>query len=154
MSHKEYAMEIKPFQETNREQLLTVWEKSVLATHHFLSPEDFISIKAMVREIDFSRFEVHCLMDSSRVIGFLGVAEKKVEMLFLDPNYFGQGLGKKLMNFAIAQLKAHKVDVNEQNVGAVAFYENLGFATYERSDKDDQGNDYPILRMQLTTQNI
>jgi len=51
-------------------------------------------------------------------------------------------------------LKAHKVDVNEQNVGAVAFYENLGFATYERSDKDDQGNDYPILRMQLTTQNI
>ncbi|MFH6982927.1 GNAT family N-acetyltransferase [Marinoscillum luteum] len=147
-------MEIKPYQETDREQLLDVWEKSVLATHHFLSPEDFISIKAMVREIDFSRFEVHCLMDESRVIGFLGVEEKKVEMLFLDPHYFGQGLGKKLINFAIVQLKAHKVDVNEQNVGAVAFYENLGFATYERRDKDDQGNDYPILRMKLRTRNI
>lgn len=61
----------------------------------------------------------------------------------------GQGLGKKLMNFAISELKAFKVDVNEQNKNAVRFYEGMGFKTYERTDLDDQGNPYPLLRMKL-----
>ncbi|MEQ8583212.1 MAG: GNAT family N-acetyltransferase [Marinoscillum sp.] len=147
-------MEIKPYQEPYRAQMLAVWEKSVLATHQFLSQTDFIAIRQLVGTIDFSHFDVHCLVNDSQVIGFIGVADKKVEMLFLDPAYFGQGLGKKLMEFAMIQLKANKVDVNEQNGQAVAFYEHLGFETYKRSAKDDQGNDYPILRMKRTTQNI
>ena len=42
---------------------------------------------------------------------------------------------------------ADKVDVNEQNTGVVAFYKKLGFETYERTEKDDRGKDYPLLRM-------
>ena len=70
-------------------------------------------------------------------------------MLFIDPAHFGQGLGKKLMNFAVNKLGADKVDVNEQNVKAVEFYKKLRFETYERTDKDDQGRTYPLLRMKL-----
>ena len=73
-------------------------------------------------------------------------------MLFLDPDYFGQGLGKILMNYAINELSVDKVDVNEQNINAVNFYQRLGFKTYERTDKDDQGKDYPLLRMKLNRQ--
>lgn len=70
-------------------------------------------------------------------------------MLFLSPTHFGKGLGKKLMLFAMTELSADKVDVNEQNEGATGFYKKLGFKVYDRSEKDDQGNDYPILRMKL-----
>lgn len=135
-----------------KEQVLSVWERSVLATHGFLSQEDFQSIKEIVRKIDFNQFDVFCLIQDDKVLGFLGVAGQKTEMLFLDPDYFGQGLGKVLMNYAINELSVDKVDVNEQNIKAVSFYQHLGFKTYERTDKDDLGKDYPLLRMKLDRQ--
>jgi putative acetyltransferase len=141
------AIKIEKYIDNQREQLLMVWEKSVLATHNFLKPEDFRSIKEAVHTIDFNVFDVYCLTENSKLLGFLGVADQKVEMLFLSPECFGQGLGKKLMDFAIHELKADKVDVNEQNLKAVRFYEKFGFKTYERTDKDDQGKEYPLLRM-------
>ncbi len=72
-------------------------------------------------------------------------------MLFFSPEYIGKGLGRKLTDFAISELKADKVDVNEQNTNAVKFYKKLGFKTYERTEKDDQGKEYPLLRMKLET---
>ena len=68
-------------------------------------------------------------------------------MLFLSPDYIGKKLGMKLLKFAINELKADKVDVNEQNLNAVSFYQKFGFTVFERSELDDQGNPYPILRM-------
>lgn len=136
--------------DAHREGLLKVWEESVLATHDFLTPGDFNDIRTAVPSINFNAFDVYCLLNGSEVIGFLGVAEDKVEMLFLSPAFLGKGLGKKLLNFAIRELKADKVDVNEDNGRAVEFYKRFGFDVYERTNKEDQGRDYPLLRMKLT----
>lgn len=104
--------EIELYREDFRDQLLGVWERSVLATHHFLTPVDFEEIKELVKSIDFNELDVFCLTVEGRVSGFVGVLDRKVEMLFLDPDIFGQGLGKKLLMFALTQLGANKVDVN------------------------------------------
>ena len=141
--------EIKPYDQKYKQHMLTVWEQSVRATHDFLIPNDFTEIKELVQTINFYHFQVYCLTDDDFVIGFIGVADKKIEMLFLDPKYFGKGLGKMLMNFAISELGADKVDVNEQNIKAVNFYKNLGFEIIERTEKDDQGRHYPLLKMKL-----
>jgi putative acetyltransferase len=55
------------------------------------------------------------------------------------------------LTFAVTELKADKLDVNEQNVRAIKFYQKFGFQTYERTEKDDQGRNYPLLRMKLIT---
>lgn len=141
--------EVVKYNDQYREQVLAVWEKSVLATHEFLKPDDYLSIKEFLAKLNFNDFEVYCLVKNSTVAGFLGVATQKVEMLFLSPDFIGLGLGKRLLNFAVSELKAHKLDVNEQNTNAVAFYKKFGFETYERTDKDDQGKEYPLLRMKL-----
>jgi putative acetyltransferase len=129
--------------------MLDVWEQSVLATHDFLKPTDFEEIKTLVKTINFKDFKVYCLKNEGEVAGFIGVSEQKIEMLFISPEYTGKGLGRKLTEYGISELKADKVDVNEQNTQAVKFYEKLGFKTYERTDKDDQGKEYPLLRMRL-----
>jgi putative acetyltransferase len=141
---------ITPYSDLYRQQVLAIWEKSVLDTHDFLTSTDFKEIKDLVSNINFNDFQVFCLTDENLVLGFIGVLDKKVEMLFLDPKYFGQGLGKKLLNYAVKELKADKLDVNEQNVKALEFYQKFGFRVHERSDKDDQGRNYPLLRMKLT----
>lgn len=142
-------MEILKYQDSYRKQILEVWEASVLATHDFLDPKDFEEIKKLVQTIDFNHFQVYCLLQEEEVLGFLGVAERKIEMLFLHPSITGRGWGKKMINFAIEELKADTVDVNEQNTGALAFYKKMGFKVISRSDQDDQGKDYPILKMKL-----
>ncbi len=146
---KDKAFEIVKYSGKYREQVLSVWEKSVLASHNFLNPADFHSIKEFVNRMDFNDFEVYCLVKKDELTGFVGVAERKIEMLFVSPGYFGKGLGKRLLEFAIAELKADKVDVNEENARATEFYQKVGFKTYERTSKDDQGKNYPLLRMKL-----
>ena len=46
-------------------------------------------------------------------------------------------------------MRRHLIDVNEQNIHAAAVYRHWGFEAYERTDTDDQGNPFPILKMQL-----
>ncbi|HZH69620.1 MAG TPA: GNAT family N-acetyltransferase [Flavobacteriaceae bacterium] len=141
--------EIKPYSDIYREQILTVWEDSVLATHDFLTRSDFEEIKELAASINFNDFQVFCLTAENTIMGFIGVADNKIEMLFLDPKYFGQGFGLKLLNFAVNELNADKLDVNEQNTKALRFYQKFGFEIFERTDKDDQGRNYPLLRMKL-----
>jgi putative acetyltransferase len=53
------------------------------------------------------------------------------------------------MNYALSVHSANAVDVNEENEQAFLFYRKFGFETIERTDLDDQGKDYPLLRMRL-----
>lgn len=146
------SFKIERYSDRYLPQVLEVWEKSVLATHGFLDPLDFEEIKELVYSINFNDFDMYCLVQDLVVGGFVGVADQKIEMLFLAPEFIGKGLGKKLTEFAIEKLGADKVDVNLQNSPAVAFYKSLGFTTYEQTEKDDQGKNYPLLRMKLSTQ--
>lgn len=145
----DFDFKIEVYREDFRDQLLGVWERSVLATHHFLTPGDFEEIKELVKSMDFNELDVFCLTGEGQVLGFVGVLDRKVEMLFLDPDFFEQGLGKKLLMFAITRLGADKIDVNEQNTKAVEFYQRAGFQTFMKTETDDQGRNYPLLRMKL-----
>ena len=140
---------IEKYDERFRTNLIQVWENSVGATHKFLDPKDIDYFKGIVEQIDFRTLSLFCLNVNSNFAGFIGVLDKKVEMLFLDPKYTNKGFGKKLMAFVIEELGVNKVDVNEQNIEAVKFYKKLGFETYDRTEKDSSGKDYPILLMKM-----
>ena len=141
-------MDIKPYNDQLRDDLIFVWERSVRATHTFLKREDIAFYKSIVETIDFNQLSVYCAQASDdELIGFIGVADGKVEMLFLHPSYIGQGIGTLLMEFAIDKLGATFVDVNEGNRHAVEFYKKFGFEVYDRMEKDSEGKDYPILKM-------
>lgn len=143
-------MNIQPYNDQLRDDLLFVWERSVRATHTFLKREDIEFYKSIVVTIDFNQIQVYCaLADGGELMGFVGVADDKMEMLFVHPSYIGQGIGKALARYAIDSLGATKVDVNEGNRNATEFYKGLGFEVYDRTEKDSEGKDYPILKMRL-----
>ena len=129
--------------------LLSLWEASVRATHDFLSENDIKALSPQVAAA-FPQVELWGAKDDNRrLLGFVGVAQARVEMLFIAPESQGKGLGKKLLNFAVKSLGACELDVNEQNPKAIGFYKHLGFESFARSELDGQGNAFPLLHLRL-----
>lgn len=131
-------------------RLVELWEAAVRATHDFLPESDLQVIKPLLREQYFPAVRLTCARDGSgHVLGFLGDADGKVEMLFVDPRWHGHGVGKALLRHAIERQGATRVDVNEQNTRALGFYLRQGFEVVDRSPLDGGGRPFPILHLRL-----
>ncbi|WP_238655502.1 acetyltransferase [Paenibacillus piscarius] len=136
-------------QEVSR-RLLDIWENAVRATHLFLTPQDIEDLRPLVLQGIAAIPHLLAVTDrEGRHLGFMGVHEQKLEMLFIDPEVRGRGIGRSLVEYAMHHLNVDSVDVNEDNPQAAGFYEHLGFQVYERSELDDQGKPWPILHMRL-----
>lgn len=142
---------IKSFTTRNEEllnRLLNIWESSVRHTHLFLSEQDIDALRPLVTQALEGISDLFAFTDDQeQVIGFLGVQNNKIEMLFVEPAAMGKGVGKALLAYVMQELDVHLVDVNEQNPQALGFYEHMGFQVFERSALDEQGNPFPILHM-------
>lgn len=129
------------------DQLVELWKQSVKVSHLFLTIEDIERLTPFVK-IGISSIEMLAVKyDGNIPIAFIGIDGNKIEMLFVSADYFGNGIGKELIKYAIDNHNTQYVDVNEQNPAAVGFYEHLRFKTFQRSEFDDQGNPFPILKM-------
>lgn len=141
-------MQIQQACKSDYPQMMDVWESAVKATHSFLNPEDFEFYKKLIPDF-FPLVNSYVLRSGTDIFAFLGVADDKLEMLFVSDNAQGQGYGKLLLEYAIENLYITKVDVNEQNKQAIGFYQKFGFRIVGRSEKDSIGKDYPILHLSL-----
>ena len=143
-------MEITVANKKDYPKLIKIWEASVRATHDFLKEEDIDYLRPLILEQYFDAVELRCAKDKrDRILGFCGVADNKLEMLFVSPENREQGIGSALCHYAIENMHVTTVDVNEQNPKAIVFYEHMGFVITGRSAMDGQGNPFPLLHMQL-----
>lgn len=137
-----------------QEALLDVWERSVRATHHFLDEATIVALRPDVTAA-FGCVRLFVALDSAAAEargtpprGFAGIAGERLEMLFVDAAWRGQGLGSLLMRRVLAE-GVRELEVNEANPDARAFYEHWGFRVVERLPLDGQGRPFPLLRMRL-----
>jgi putative acetyltransferase len=130
--------------------LFHVWESSVRATHSFLTDADIQSLIPLVKT-ELANFDpIYCLRnEEGNPFAFLGVAVFKIEMLFVHAANRGRGAGRLLAEFAIQELHANTVDVNEDNVQALAFYRHIGFRQVSESALDAAGLPFPLLHLAL-----
>lgn len=129
-------------------ELLALWERSVRAAHHFLSDAEITAIKEYVPQALLG--VPHLIVaqdDQGKALGFIGIAEKHLEMLFLEPSARGQGLGRALMQYGIEHYNVTTTTVNEQNPEACGFYDHMGFKVESRNELDEQGQPYPVLHL-------
>lgn len=130
--------------------LLQVWEASVRQTHTFLSEAEILRIREYVPQAISGVAHLVVAEAAPGVpVGFLGVQEGRLEILFLSPDARGKGLGRQLVELGIRDYGVREVTVNEQNPQAVGFYQHLGFTAYKRTDHDEEGGPYPLLYMKL-----
>ena len=136
---------------TYHPQLLKIWEASVRATHDFLNEQQIVQIKTLIMKHHyFDHVQLFHVERDGHIAGFMGLAYQKIEMLFVNPDFFDQGIGSILIQKAF-ELGAKEVDVNEQNPKAIEFYKKHGFQQIARSELDAEGNPFPILHLKLKT---
>lgn len=141
-------MQIRSGKTEDRTALLDVWERSVRATHDFLSEEDIQFYMPLVRDNAFTNLEIWVLTnDDDQPIGFMGLSDQSLDALFIAPEYLRQGGGRMLVEFARKLKGPLTVDVNEQNPEARKFYEAIGFTMVGRSELDGTGRPFPILHL-------
>ena len=132
------------------EQLTALWEASVRASHHFLSEEDICEIRGFVpTALVGVKHLVVALDEHNTPVAFMGVENGVLEMLFVSPDHFGKGVGRKIVQHGIDNYGIKEVTVNEQNPSAVEFYKRMGFSAYKRTEHDEQGRPFPLIYMRI-----
>ena len=95
--------------------LTDVWNQSVRISHTFLNEQDIENIRPYVRialkEVD------HLMMVShdGMYMGFMGIDDHKIEMLFLAPGCIGRGVGSRLPDF-ITFVRHHIAQIENQRL--------------------------------------
>lgn len=138
---------LRPARLDDTDALVDVWRRAVEATHDFLTPQDVADLEVGVRDEYLGAVDVSVAERDGRVAGFVGTVGHRVEMLFVDPDLHGQGIGRALLAHAGQDHPVLELDVNEQNPAALGFYRALGFEVTGRSATDGQGRPFPLLHL-------
>lgn len=129
--------------------LVRIWRGAVEATHSFLTAADLDFFESRLLGEYLGAVQLTVATEAGVPVGFSGLADGKLEMLFVDRQRRGSGIGAVLLQHAIAAHPGLLVDVNEQNPQAVGFYRRFGFITVGRQDTDGDGRPFPILNLAL-----
>lgn len=83
--------------------------------------------------------------DDGVIKGVIRVKEKEIEKLFVEPQFQSQGIGAKLLQFAVSELHSDNLWALEYNTRGISFYQRNGFElTGEKVIEDDW---VPLLKM-------
>ncbi|WP_246120746.1 acetyltransferase [Chitinolyticbacter meiyuanensis] len=144
---------LRPARPDDLPALFAVWRNAVLATHQFLSADDFAFYESLVRDVYLPQAHLTVAVDAADVpLGFIGCTGSQIDALFVDPVAHGQGIGSRLLRSVRQTGGGLLVDVNEQNLGARAFYERMGYSVVSRREHDDAGRPYPVLGLVASDQ--
>lgn len=105
----------------------------IKTTHLFLSVDEIQNIKKYAYQglMSVSHLIVLENRDNSP-IAFMGIEDKKLEMLFIKNSERGRGYGRYLLTYGIEKYGICELTVNEQNPEAKGFYEHMCFKVYKK----------------------
>ena len=84
--------------------------------------------------------------DDGVVKGFIRMDGHQVTKLFVEPVLQGQGLGAKLLSYAVSTFDANTLWVLKKNTRAIAFYQRHGFQLTDEQVLEE-GTDEFLIRM-------
>ena len=84
--------------------------------------------------------------DDGVVKGFILVKDGEVRKLFVEPILQGQGLGARLLEYAVERMGANTLWALEKNTRAIRFYQRHGFQLTSEKQLEDGTSEF-LVRM-------
>ncbi len=124
---------------------MDLWSRASKLAHPFVEGEGEGRRARKMREIYLRDAENWVAEDGGVVVGLLGLPGSEIGGLFVLPEAQGRGIGRVLVEHAVALYGEVRLDVFEANAKARGFYERMGFEERGRRADDDSG--HPLVVM-------
>jgi ribosomal protein S18 acetylase RimI-like enzyme len=107
---------------------------------HF-SPQNLIELA--------KRRNVYVLVRSNRILGTGNLRENNVRSVYVDPDFHGTGMGKRLMRHLENLVKKNGYETVElfSSITAFEFYKNLGYRKISTYQDKDTGKSIKMRKM-------
>ena len=145
-------MQIRQYEETDLEAVLSSWEKATRLAHPFMS-DDFIAQERInVAEKYLPNTDTWVVEIGGNVEGFIALMGNEVGAIFLMPNFHGKGAGKALMDKAQELHGDLEVEVFKENTIGRKFYSHYGFIQVEEKKHEPTGQQ--LLRLKFAANKL
>jgi ribosomal protein S18 acetylase RimI-like enzyme len=110
------------------------YEETYYLRHSVMNPEKKLS--EMKRSGDETALHFGAILEN-RIVGIVSFYETnpnewRIRGIAVDPHFQGTGIGKALINHAVIEIRGVKRIWCNSRIGAVSFYENLGFTVISK----------------------
>ncbi len=94
----------------------------------------FVPLINCYKDEEFFKSTIFIGEVENRTIGFVAFDKHEITWLYVDPKFFGNGYGRRLLDFVIDKaLKPIKVTVLNNNLRAISLYKSCGFKVMSES---------------------
>ncbi|WP_309237105.1 GNAT family N-acetyltransferase [Actinomadura sp. BRA 177] len=136
---------IRRYEPSDEDAVMDLWSRASKLAHPFVEGEGEGRRARKMREIYLRDAENWVAEDGGVVVGLLGLLGSEIGGLFVLPEAQGRGIGRVLVEHAVALYGEVRLDVFEANAKARGFYERMGFEERGRRADDDSG--HPLVVM-------
>ncbi len=144
-------MQIRQYENTDLDSVLSSWEVATRLAHPFMTDEFIAQERKNVAEIYLPNTDTWVAQIDGEVRGFIALMGNEVGAIFLQPEFHGQGVGKALMDKAQELHGDLEVEVFKENVIGRNFYSKYGFEHLDEKRHEPTGQ--LVLRLKLTVNN-
>ena len=138
---------IRKYEDEDMDAVVSSWRVATELAHPFLI-KDFLDSEAIaLREIYLPATETWVTEVDGKVVGFIALMGNEIAALFLVPSFHGRGLGNAMVDKAVKEKGALRVEVFEQNPIGRRFYDAYGFQKTGEYVFERTGD--TVLQMQL-----
>ncbi len=107
---------IRSLENKDIDKVMDIWLKSTIKAHDFISKEYWEKSYTDVRNIYIPMANTFLYEDIEGIKGFISVINNEfIGALFVDVDYQGAGIGKKLINYAMDKYKKLNLAVYKDN---------------------------------------
>ncbi|MBQ4615727.1 MAG: GNAT family N-acetyltransferase [Mailhella sp.] len=133
---------IRPFLESDTEEVVRLWLESARTSHGFLPQSFWDSVEQDIRTMYLpmsNEIVLHIDDVSGAINAFLAFAGDYLGALFVAPAAQGRGLGSRMLRIARRMHPDLSLTVYKGNARAVAFYQRHGLAILEERVEKSTG---------------
>ena len=138
---------IRPYDETDSDQIIETWREASLIAHPFLSSSFMQQEEVNLRSLFLPRSKTWVYVDQDRVVGFISMIDHVVGGIFVHPRWQRKGVGAALIDKARIRHAQLELEVFEANHQGRAFYQKYGFV--EIGHRIDKATNQPMIKLRF-----
>ena len=118
--------------------IMEIWLESTIRAHSFIEKNYWVNNYDLVKTKYIPYSKTYVYEEGNKIKGFISIIENNfIGALFVDNNSQGNGIGKKLLDFAKEEYKSLSLAVYKENEKALKFYLREGFSIVKEQVNED-----------------